>query len=70
MAQEIKKPTTLAICGKIVNIEKIFEKSQAQFAAQLKANGIELPAAELEALYNRLITERTPKTDAPEAEQK
>ena len=70
MEQEIKKPTKLAICGKIVNIEKILEKSQAQFAAQLKANGIELPTAELETLYNHLISERTPKTDTPEAEQK
>ena len=70
MEQEIKKPTKLAICGKIVNIEKILEKSQAQFAAQLKMNGIELPTAELEKLYNHLIAERTPKTDTPEAEQK
>lgn len=70
MAQEIKHATKLALCGKVVNIEKILEKSKAQFAAQLKQNGIELPAAELETLYNRLIEERTPKTDAPETEQK
>ena len=35
-----KKPTKLAICGKVVSIEKIGEKSLAQFRSQLKNAGV------------------------------
>lgn len=35
-----KKPTKLAICGKVISIEKIGEKSLAQFKAQLKNAGV------------------------------
>lgn len=54
MAKQIQRPKTLCVCGKTINIEKILEKSQAQFAAQLKANGVVLPEDELTALYNQL----------------
>lgn len=50
----IERPKTLCICGKQISIEKIMEKSQAQFAAQLKANGIVLPEQELSELYTSL----------------
>lgn len=63
MAQEIQKPTKLAICGKIVNIEKILSKSKAQFINQLRFVGIDLPEDELGVLYDRLITDRTPKEE-------
>lgn len=46
--------TKLAICGKIVNIEKIAEKSLAQFADQLRRNGIQLPDEEVKATYDSL----------------
>lgn len=50
----IERPQTLCICGKKISIEKILDKSQAQFAAQLKQNGIVLPEAELSKLYQSL----------------
>ena len=53
----MEKPKRLAICGKVINIEKIGEKSQAQFEAQLKQNGIVLEAEELETLYTMLTAE-------------
>lgn len=40
MKEEFKRPQTLAICGKVINISKIGEKTFAQFAAQLKQNGV------------------------------
>jgi len=40
MKKKIERPQTLAICGKVINIAKIGEKSLAQFKAQLKQNGI------------------------------
>ena len=36
----MERPKTLAICGKVINIERIGEKSLAQFKAQLRQNGI------------------------------
>lgn len=47
-------PKQLAIGGKVISIEKIGEKTQAQFAAQLKQNGIVLEEERLKAIYNTL----------------
>lgn len=44
-------PTQLAIDGKVISIEKIGEKTQAQFAAQLKQNGIVLDDERLQSVY-------------------
>lgn len=44
-------PKTLAIDGKVISIEKIGEKTQAQFAAQLKQNGIVLTEDRLKSVY-------------------
>lgn len=51
---ETKKPTKLAICGKVISIEKIGEKSLAQWKAQLKNAGISADAAYIEHVYNQL----------------
>lgn len=40
METKIERPQTLAICGKVINISKIGEKSFAQFKAQLKQNSV------------------------------
>lgn len=45
-------PKQLAIGGKVISIEKIGEKTQAQFAAQLKQNGIVLEEGRLKAIYD------------------
>lgn len=50
--EKVQRPKTLAIEGKVINIEKIGSKSVAQFAAQLKQNGIVLDAERLEKIYN------------------
>ena len=44
-------PAQLAIDGKVISIEKIGEKTQAQFAAQLKQNGIVLDEERLQSVY-------------------
>ena len=44
-------PAQLAIDGKVISIEKIGEKTQAQFAAQLKQNGIVLDDERLQSVY-------------------
>lgn len=49
---ENKKPTKLAICGKVISIEKIGEKSLKQFASQLKLAGVVADAAYIEHVYN------------------
>ena len=51
---ENKKPTKLAICGKIISIEKIGEKSLKQFASQLKLAKIDICEAVIVSLYNKL----------------
>ena len=51
MEEKIKRPQTLAICGKVVNISKIGEKTFAQFKAQLKQNGIEAEDAYFQHVY-------------------
>lgn len=47
-------PKHLAIDGKVISIEKIGEKTQAQFAAQLKQNGIVLDDERLQSVYTTL----------------
>lgn len=44
-------PAQLAIDGKVISIENIGEKTQAQFAAQLKQNGIILDDERLQSVY-------------------
>lgn len=44
-------PAQLAIDGKVISIEKIGEKTQAQFDAQLKQNGIVLDDERLQSVY-------------------
>lgn len=50
---EKKKPTKLAICGKVISIKKIGEKSLKQFASQLKLAGVTADAAYIEHVYNK-----------------
>lgn len=49
--QKREMPKQLAIDGKVISIEKIGEKTQAQFAAQLKQNGIVLEEERLASIY-------------------
>lgn len=49
--QKQTMPTQLAIEGKVISIEKIGEKTKAQFAAQLKQNGIVLNEERLQSVY-------------------
>lgn len=48
------KPKHLAIQGKVINVEKIGEKTLAQFKAQLKQNGVTLEDEQVEFIYNSL----------------
>ena len=67
----MEKPKTLAIRGKVINIEKIGEKTVAQFGAQLRQNGIELEAEELAALHAQLTKtdeQKQAERDAAKAE--
>ena len=59
-----KKPTKLAIGGKVISIEKIGEKSLAQWKAQLKNAGISVDEATVERLYLNLRGELTPEQKA------
>lgn len=59
-----KKPKKLAICGKIINVEKIGEKSLAQFRQQLKQNGVTVEEATLERLWMNLRGELTDEQKA------
>lgn len=54
MATEQVRPKLLAIDGKVINIEKIADKTKAQFNAQLKANGLAIEEARLDSLYKAL----------------
>lgn len=67
---ETKRPTQLAIDGKVISIEKIGEKSLAQFAAQLKQNGIVLEQERLERVYTHCRGEKTAEEQAIEAQAK
>lgn len=51
METKIERPQTLAICGKLVNISKIGEKTFAQFKAQLKQNGVVADEEYLQHVY-------------------
>lgn len=51
---ETKKPSKLAICGKVISVDKIGEKSLAQFKSQLKLAGVEADAAYIEHVYNAI----------------
>lgn len=51
---ETKRPTQLAIDGKVISIEKIGEKSLAQWKAQLKLAGLTIEDARAEFLYTEL----------------
>ena len=61
---ETKKPTKLAIGGKIINVEKIGEKSLAQFRQQLKQNGVTVEEATSERLWMNLRGELTDEQKA------
>ena len=65
---EKKKPTKLAIGGKIINVEKIGEKSLAQFRQQLKQNGVTVEDATSERLWMNLRGELTDEQKAAKAE--
>ena len=52
METKIERPQTLAICGKVVNISKIGEKTFAQFKAQLKQKGVVADDAYLQHVYD------------------
>lgn len=47
-----KRPTQLAIDGKVISIEKIGEKSLAQFKAQLKQNGLQIEDERAKRVYD------------------
>lgn len=64
---ENKTPTRLAIAGKTINIEKIGEKTLAQFRAQLKQNGVIIDDAASERIYRNLRGERTEEQKAAKA---
>ena len=51
---ETKRPTQLAIDGKVISIEKIGEKSLAQWKAQLKLAGLTIEDDRAEYLYTEL----------------
>lgn len=61
---EKKKPTKLAIGGKVISIEKIGEKSLAQWKEQLKNASISVDEATAERLYLNLRGELTPEQQA------
>ena len=61
---ENKKPTKLAICGKVISIEKIGEKSLAQWKNQLRLAGISVDEATAERLYLNMRGELTPEQQA------
>lgn len=64
---ETKRPTQLAIDGKVISIEKIGEKSLAQWKAQLKLAGLTIEDERAEFLYAEL---RKQIERAEQAEQK
>ena len=58
------KPTKLAIDGKIISIEKIAEKSLAQWKAQLKNAGLTIDDERAEKLWLNLRGELTAEQQA------
>ena len=61
------KPTKLAIDGKIISVEKIAEKSLAQWKAQLKNAGLTVDDERAEKLWLNLRGELTEEQKAAEA---
>ena len=61
------KPTKLAIDGKIISIEKIEEKSLAQWKAQLKNAGLNVDDERAEKLWLNLRGELTAEQAAAKA---
>lgn len=66
---ETKRPTKLAIDGKIVSIEKIGEKSLAQWKAQLKLAGLTIEDERAEYLYTELRKQIERAAQAEQAAQ-
>ena len=68
---ETKRPTQLAIDGKVISIEKIAEKSLAQWKAQLKLAGLTIEDERAEFLYTELRKqiERAEQAEQEQAEQ-
>ena len=64
---ETKKPTKLAIGGKVIDIKVIGEKTLEQFKEQLKRNGIVLEDAHAEKLWLNLRGELTEEQKAVKA---
>lgn len=64
---ETTTPTKLAIDGKVINIEKISEKTLAQFKAQLKQNGLTIDDARAEQVYLNCRGELTAEQAARKA---
>ena len=60
-------PTKLAIDGKIISIEKIAEKSLAQWKAQLKNAGLTIDDERAEKLWLNLRGELTEEQQAAKA---
>ena len=65
---ENKKPTKLAICGKVISIEKIGEKSLAQWKNQLRLANVSVDDATAERLWYNLRGELTEEQKAAKAE--
>lgn len=61
------KPTRLAIDGKIISIEKIADKSLAQWKAQLKNAGLSVDDERAEKLWINLRGELTEEQQAAKA---
>lgn len=66
---ETKRPTQLAIDGKVISIEKIGEKSLAQWKAQLKLAGLTIEDERAEFLYNELRKQIERAAQAEQAAQ-
>ena len=65
---ETKKPTKLAIGGKVISIEKIGEKSLVQWKNQLRLANINVDEATAERLWLNLRGELTDEQKAAKAE--
>ena len=64
---ETTKAKKLAICGKVISIEKIGEKSLAQWKSQLKLAKIDIDDATAERLWLNLRGELTEEQKAAKA---
>lgn len=59
MKHEFKRPDTLAIDGKVINVSRIGEKTLAQFKQQLKQNGLDVDPERAAKVYNSLAGGKT-----------